>query len=195
MNGPMDRKISSTWVSVPACVKTRGGGEMKDSSSITAARRRSDCLCPGTEKAGKKKEAYQRKTQHVSLRQNDIGNETGESAKPDGMVHAAFQISADMQSVNIQSGGCNIGFRPVCLPLSRNIAAFCSCGSLGDREKSECDSKEKTSRCGPESLNVSLARWEALIGPSHVPSCSRPFKREVENWRILCLVKQSERKV
>lgn len=103
-----------------ACVKTKAGGEIKDNGSITAVRLRSDCLCPGTEEAGKKtknkKEAYQRKTQHVSLRQKDIGNETGESAKPDGMVHAAFQICADMQSVNIQLGGVTLVFAAfVCL--------------------------------------------------------------------------------
>lgn len=68
------------------------------------------------QKKKEKKEAYQCKTQHVSLRQKDIGNETGESAKPDGMVHAVFQISADMQSVNIQLGGVTSSFAAfVCL--------------------------------------------------------------------------------
>lgn len=48
-------------------------------------------------------------TECVSLRQKDIGNETGESTKPGGMVQAAFRIPADMQSVNIQLGAVIVG--------------------------------------------------------------------------------------
>lgn len=48
------------------------------------------------------KRAYQCKTKCISLRRKDIENETGESTKPAGISHEAFQISADMQSINIQ---------------------------------------------------------------------------------------------
>lgn len=48
------------------------------------------------------KRAYQCKTKCISLRRKDIENETGESTKPARISHEAFQISADMQSINIQ---------------------------------------------------------------------------------------------
>lgn len=51
-----------------------------------------------------RQKAYQCKTKCISLRRKDIENETGESTKPDGILCEAFQISADMQSINIQLG-------------------------------------------------------------------------------------------
>lgn len=51
-----------------------------------------------------RQKAYQCKTKCISLRRKDIENETGESTKPNGILCEAFQISADMQSINIQLG-------------------------------------------------------------------------------------------
>lgn len=91
-------------------MKRNQGGGIEDNSSITPAQRRSDCLCMNQEGNNNNKKTYQCKTECISLRQKDIGNETGESTKPGGMVHAAFRIPADMQSVNILLGGVILGF-------------------------------------------------------------------------------------
>lgn len=72
------------------------------------------------------KKAYQCKTKCISLRRNDIENETGESTKPNGILCEAFQISADMQSINIQLGCVMFCFYIfVCLRLE-TITACCS---------------------------------------------------------------------
>lgn len=68
---------------------------------IAPALQYADFVCPDTERDWQK--------EHISVKQSaspwggkDIENETGESTKPAGISHAAFQISADMQSINIQ---------------------------------------------------------------------------------------------
>ena len=73
-----------------------------------------------------RQKAYQCKTKRISLRRRDIENETGESTKPDGIWCEAFQISADMQSINIQLGCVMFCFYIfVCLRLE-TITAFCT---------------------------------------------------------------------
>lgn len=59
-------------------------------------------FCVPRHRPGLAKRAYQCKTKCISLRRKDIENETGESTKPAGISREAFQISADMQSINIQ---------------------------------------------------------------------------------------------
>lgn len=53
--------ISSACASAPACVDTKEGGEIKDNTTTTAVRRHSDCLCPDTKEASKKKEKKEKK--------------------------------------------------------------------------------------------------------------------------------------
>lgn len=149
----------------------------------------------------KQKQAYQCKTECVSLRQKYIGNETGESTKPDGTVHAAFRIPADMQSVNIQLGGVILGFGTfVLLWVGTSLSSATACG------KKVCVSGElhyNTAEIFQDPEVLSRRRggggwaesvWGKYISPTP-PSCSLSLKRAAIRRRFPCLARRSERKV
>lgn len=122
--------LGFAWTPVCMCEKQKGWRLHKHHTSMAAhwfsvARNR-----PSSQKA------YQRKTKCISLRRKDIENETGESTKPAGISCKAFQISADMQSINIQLV-CNVLLLYICLPLPLNhysvVLLAISSGPLTDR--------------------------------------------------------------
>lgn len=123
------------------------------------------------------KRAYQCKTKCISLKRKDIENETGESTKPAGISHEAFQISADMQSINIQLECvmfCFYIFAHLWLQtITVLLLLAASSGSLG--LQSRCVPTHHSTNTNGDSHKLKLHTSMCLENRAHYISCPSIF--------------------